>query len=196
MTDSPCARVLVVDDDRAVGMVVSALLTQAGHQTRFVSSGPEALAALAGGGVDIVISDVRMPGMDGMELLAEVRHEHLDVPVVLRTAHGTVSLAVEAMKTGAADFLTKPFGRDEGLFPVGKALRGAQAKAARELQRLGATSSRAGGARARFRPPSTARAHRQPRRSRRSGRAPSAPRSARHAPEPRATARSRRACSG
>jgi DNA-binding NtrC family response regulator len=131
MTAPPRARVLVVDDDRAVGMVLSALLTQAGHATRFVASGAEALAALASGGVDVVISDVRMPGMDGMELLGEVQRKHRDVPVILLTAHGTVSLAVEAMKAGAADFLTKPFDRDEVLFTVGKALRAAEPRAAR-----------------------------------------------------------------
>jgi two-component system response regulator AtoC len=119
------ARVLVVDDDRAVGMVLTALITQAGHQARYVGSGPEALAALASGGVDVIVSDVRMPGMDGMELLAEVQRKHRDVPVILLTAHGTVSLAVEAMKAGATDFLTKPFDRDEVLFTIGKALTGA-----------------------------------------------------------------------
>jgi DNA-binding NtrC family response regulator len=125
------AKVLVVDDDRAVGMVLTALLVQAGHQARYVGSGPEALAALASGGIDVVISDVRMPGMDGMELLAEVQRRHRDVPVILLTAHGTVSLAVEAMKAGATDFLTKPFDRDEVVFTIGKALRSVEAQSAR-----------------------------------------------------------------
>ena len=120
------ARVLVVDDDRAVGMVLSALIGQAGHQARYVGSGAEALAALAGGGVDVIVSDVRMPGMDGMELLTDVQKRHRDVPVILLTAHGTVSLAVEAMKAGATDFLTKPFDRDEVLYTIGKALAGAK----------------------------------------------------------------------
>jgi len=123
------ARVLIVDDDRAVGMVLTALISQAGHQARYVGSGPEALAAMAGGGVDVIVSDVRMPGMDGMELLAEVHKRHRDVPVILLTAHGTVSLAVDAMKAGATDFLTKPFDRDEVLFTIGKALTGAKAAA-------------------------------------------------------------------
>ncbi len=120
------ARVLIVDDDRAVGMVLTALIAQAGHQARYVGSGPEALAALAGGGVDVIVSDVRMPGMDGMELLSEVHKRHRDVPVILLTAHGTVSLAVDAMKSGATDFLTKPFDRDEVLFTIDKALTGAK----------------------------------------------------------------------
>jgi DNA-binding NtrC family response regulator len=124
-------RILVVDDDRAVGMVLTALITQAGYSARFVMSGVDALAALTGGGFDAVLSDVRMPGMDGMELLAEVQKKHRDVPVILLTAHGTVSLAVEAMKAGASDFLTKPFDRDEVLFTLGKCLT----KVKREAQR-------------------------------------------------------------
>jgi DNA-binding NtrC family response regulator len=126
MSSPTRARVLVVDDDRAVGMVLTALIAQAGHQARYVGSGAEALAALASGGVDVVVSDVRMPGMDGMELLAEVQRKHSDLPVILLTAHGTVSLAVEAMKSGATDFLTKPFDRDEVLFTISKALTGAK----------------------------------------------------------------------
>ena len=124
-------RILVVDDDRAVGMVLTALITQAGYSARFVMSGVDALAALTGGGFDAVLSDVRMPGMDGMELLSEVQKKHRDVPVILLTAHGTVSLAVEAMKAGASDFLTKPFDRDEVLFTLGKCLT----KVKREAQR-------------------------------------------------------------
>jgi DNA-binding NtrC family response regulator len=116
------ARVLVVDDDRAVGMVLASLLKQAGHEAHHVASGEEALAALASRGIDLVISDVRMPGMDGMELLGEVKQRAPDVPVVLLTAHGSVPLAVEAMKAGAADFLAKPFDKDEVLFTVEKAM--------------------------------------------------------------------------
>src|SRR5262249_9938567 len=67
-------------------------------------------------------SDLRMPGMDGMELLSRVTAEHPGVPVVMLSAHGTVPLAVEAMKRGAADFVQKPFDRDELLFVVKKAL--------------------------------------------------------------------------
>ena len=124
-------RILVVDDDRAVGMVLTALITQAGYSARFVMSGAEALAALTGGGFDAILSDVRMPGMDGMELLAEAQKRHRDVPLILLTAHGTVSLAVEAMKAGAADFLTKPFDRDEVLFTLSKCLT----KVKREAQK-------------------------------------------------------------
>jgi DNA-binding NtrC family response regulator len=125
------ARVLVVDDDRAVAMVLASLLEQAGHDAHRVGSGEEALAALASRSIDLVISDLRMPGIDGMELLAEVKQRAPDVPVLLLTAHGSVPLAVEAMKNGAADFLQKPFDRDEVLFVVDKALRASKHAAER-----------------------------------------------------------------
>ena len=124
-------RILVVDDDRAVGAVLAALLAQAGHEARHVASGEEALAALLSGRTDLVLSDVRMPGMDGLELVGEVKKRWPDVPVILLTAHGSVAMAVEAMKAGAADFLQKPFDRDEVLYAVKKALAGAEGPAAR-----------------------------------------------------------------
>jgi DNA-binding NtrC family response regulator len=125
------ANVLVVDDDRAVGTVLVALIAQAGHEARAVSSGAEALAALASRAIDVVLSDVRMPGMDGLELLGEVRKRAPGVPVILLTAHGNVPLAVEAMRAGAADFLLKPFDRDEVLFAIEKAARASEAASKR-----------------------------------------------------------------
>ncbi len=129
--NSGAVSVLVVDDDRAVGMVLDALLRQAGYASRHVMSGEAALAALASKPVDVVLSDVRMPGMDGMELLTEVKKRMPGVPVLLLTAHGTVPLAVEAMRAGAADFLQKPFDREEVLFAVDKAAQGARVALAR-----------------------------------------------------------------
>jgi DNA-binding NtrC family response regulator len=125
------AKILVVDDDRAVGMVLAALLTQAGYDAQHVSSGEQALAALAGRRLDAILSDVRMPGMDGLELLAAVKKRAPEVPVILITAHGTIPLAVEAMKAGAAEFLLKPFDKDEVVYTIGKALAGAEARAQR-----------------------------------------------------------------
>ncbi len=116
------SRVLVVDDDRAVAMVLSGLLRQAGYHVRTALGGNEALAVMVSGDVDVVLSDVRMPDMDGMELLAQIKKRNSDVPVVLLTAHGSVPLAVEAMKAGAADFLQKPFDKDEVVFVIGKVL--------------------------------------------------------------------------
>src|SRR5262245_19289251 len=120
--DPEKAHVLVVDDDRAVGLVLVGLLKQAGHDASHVASAEEALARVASRPVEVVVTDLRMPGMDGMELLERLHERAAGVPVILLTAHGTVQTAVEAMKKGAADFLTKPFDRDEVIYTVGKAI--------------------------------------------------------------------------
>jgi two-component system response regulator AtoC len=121
-TVTEATRVLIVDDDPALGIVLEALLRQAGMSADVVKSGEAALAAVEAGIYDAILSDVKMPGMDGMELLKRLATRCPDVPVILLTAHGTVPLAVEAMKRGAADFLLKPFERDEILFVIRKAL--------------------------------------------------------------------------
>jgi two-component system, NtrC family, response regulator AtoC len=119
---APIATVLVVDDDPAVGKVIGAQLGQAGIHADYARSGQEALDLLARRPIDVMVTDLRMPGMDGMELLANAAAQWPEVPVVMMTAHGTVPLAVEAMKRGAADFVMKPFDREEFLFVVKKAL--------------------------------------------------------------------------
>ncbi|GEN05326.1 two-component system, NtrC family, response regulator AtoC [Myxococcus fulvus] len=132
MSESLKGTVLLVDDDPAVAKVLGALLGQAGLATHTARNGTEALALLERWPVDVVVSDVRMPGMDGMQLLAEMGRLWPDVPVILITAHGTVPLAVEAMKAGAADFVLKPFDREEILFTIRKALLRAQGEATNE----------------------------------------------------------------
>ena len=114
--------VLVIDDDAAIGKVLVALLKQGGLDVRFAPSAEAGLAELEAQPVDLVLSDVRMPGMDGMALLDEVQAKYPDIPVVLLTAHGSVALAVEAMKRGAADFVQKPFEKEEVLFAASRAL--------------------------------------------------------------------------
>ncbi|HLM43411.1 MAG TPA: sigma-54 dependent transcriptional regulator [Myxococcaceae bacterium] len=114
--------VLLVDDDPAVAKVLGALLVQAGLTVHTAKSGAEALALLGQKPIDVVVSDVRMPGMSGLELLAEVTRTWPGVLIVLMTAHGTVPMAVEAMKAGALDFILKPFDREEILFSIRKAL--------------------------------------------------------------------------
>ena len=127
----------MVDDDPAVAKVAVSLLRQAGFASEAVKSGAEALAALERRPIDVVVTDLRMPEIDGMELLAKVVAEYPDVPVVMMTAHGTVPTAVEAMKCGAADFLLKPFDREELLFVVRKAVTAARHAQSR-LPRAGA----------------------------------------------------------
>jgi two-component system response regulator AtoC len=118
----PAGSVLVVDDDEAVGTVLVALLEQAGMTASHVPNGEAALRSLEGAPADVVVTDLRMPGMGGMSLLAKIAERWPDVPVVVLTAHGTVPLAVEAMRAGAADFLLKPFDRDQIVFVVRKVM--------------------------------------------------------------------------
>ena len=121
---SDAASVLVVDDDEAVGKVLAALLVQDGLRATWVGSAEAALATLEKKVFDLVLSDVRMPGFSGLDLLKLVKLKWADMPVILITAHGTVPMAVEAMRDGAADFMLKPFNREEVLFVVKKALAG------------------------------------------------------------------------
>ena len=118
--------ILVVDDDDAVAVVLTSLLQQAGFESVACSSGASALEVLKKRDFDVVITDLKMPKMDGMQLLAEIRQHDANQPVLMLTAHATIELAVEAMRLGAHDFLLKPFDREELLFVVDKAIRKAQ----------------------------------------------------------------------
>ena len=116
------SHILIVDDDRAIGTVLAALLGQAGMASTYASSGQQALSLLETRPFDAVLTDLRMPGMDGMDLLRAVNARWQGLPVVMISAHGTVQLAVEAMRAGAADFVLKPFEREEIVFVLRKAL--------------------------------------------------------------------------
>jgi DNA-binding NtrC family response regulator len=118
--------VLVVDDDVAVGTVLVALLVQAGMKAAHVTSGAAALQTVEDRPPDVIVTDLRMPGMDGMQLLAHLTARRPEVPVIVLTAHGTVPLAVDAMRAGASDFLLKPFDREQIVYVVKKAIVAAQ----------------------------------------------------------------------
>jgi two-component system response regulator AtoC len=118
--------VLIVEDDSAVATVLAALLTQAGMNATGVATAEAALKTLSRSPVDVVITDLNMPGMHGMDLLARIVHEWPEIPIIVLTGHGTVPIAVEAMRAGAADFLLKPFDRDQIIFVVRKALHSAR----------------------------------------------------------------------
>ena len=104
MTD----RILLVDDDPSLLRVTEKQLSDAGCEVVAVGDSAAALARFEEGGVDLLLTDIQMPGMDGLELLGEIKRRDAAAPVVVITAHGTVERAVSAMKTGAFDFLEKP----------------------------------------------------------------------------------------
>ena len=114
--------ILLIDDDASLRRVVEYNLREDGFAVVTVPSGDEGLAAFEAQAVDLVLSDVRMPGIDGVHLLLRIKALKPDVPVVLLTAHGTIASAVEAIKLGAFDYLTKPFDRDRLKATVRKAL--------------------------------------------------------------------------
>jgi DNA-binding NtrC family response regulator len=107
------ASILIVDDEKNIRTHLDSYLRSLGHRVEGTASGEEALAALARAPVDVVLSDVRMGGMDGLALLGEIRRQRADVVVVLMTAYGTVPQAVEAIRAGAYDYLVKPFSLDQ-----------------------------------------------------------------------------------
>ena len=115
------ATVLIADDESNLRKVLCALLARDGHETVAVPSGEAALEMIRAGGIDILITDLRMPGMDGLALLRAVKGIDPALPVIVITAHGSVDTAVSAMKEGAFDYITKPFDRDELKLAVRKA---------------------------------------------------------------------------
>src|ERR1700733_11566608 len=108
------ARILVVDDQEMIRDSLAATLVREGHEVIAAGDGPAAVSKLSSGTrFDLLISDMKMPKMTGIELLAEAKRLRPDMPVVLMTAFATVSTAVEAMKLGAYDYIQKPFNGDE-----------------------------------------------------------------------------------
>ncbi len=113
---------LVADDESNLRKVLGALLRRQGYRVTTVSDGEEALLKLSETHFNAVITDLRMPRLDGMSLLKKIQERSSDLPVIIITAHGTVDTAVEALKLGAFDFITKPYDRDELKRVVRKAL--------------------------------------------------------------------------
>ena len=103
------SRILVIDDNETMRSGIGLVVERMDHEAILAASGPEGLECLLAEEADLVITDFRMAQMNGLEVLAAVREVHPDTDVILITAHGTIEIAVEAIKGGAADFITKPF---------------------------------------------------------------------------------------
>ena len=100
---------LIVDDEKNIRLALSMALEQLDIPVETAASGEEALEKIAAGDYGVMLLDLRMPGLDGMEVLRRVAHERPEIKVIIITAYGSIDLAVEAMKLGAVDFLQKPF---------------------------------------------------------------------------------------
>ncbi|MCU0957625.1 MAG: sigma 54-interacting transcriptional regulator, partial [Hydrogenophaga sp.] len=120
--DAARARLLVVDDDPDMLRLLSMRLSAAGYQVTAVGSAEAALSQLDIDRPQLVLSDVRLPGKDGLTLFDEIRARHPSLPVILLTAHGTIPDAVEATARGVFGYLTKPFDARELLDKIGQAL--------------------------------------------------------------------------
>lgn len=116
-------KVLVVDDELNMRLVLGAMLKKEGYDVASAADGREALEILKSGRIAVVITDLKMPRIDGMELLRRITEHYPEVPVVMITAHGTVATAVEALKKGALDYVTKPFELDELKNVIAKAVK-------------------------------------------------------------------------
>ena len=114
--------VLIVDDEPRILPLLSNLLKTNGMESMSARDGTHALKVLADHTFDCIVSDIRMTPMDGMELFRNVRTSHPEIPFVLLTAYGTVETAIEAMRLGAFDYLTKPFKIDDFLTVIQRAI--------------------------------------------------------------------------
>lgn len=114
-------RVLVVDDEKNMGLVIQAMLDRAGFEVMCFHEPKEAMDLIESEELDVIVTDLYMPGFGGMEVLAHAKRHQPQVPVVMITAFGTIESAVSALKNGAFDFITKPFDQSELLTVIEKA---------------------------------------------------------------------------
>ena len=115
-------RILVVDDQRNMRATTAMILREAGHSVEEAEDGSAGIRRVAEESFDVVLTDLRMPEVDGMDVLRTVQRVAPETQVIVMTAYGTIESAVEAIRRGAYDFLAKPFKEDELLLRVGKAV--------------------------------------------------------------------------
>ena len=133
------ARICVIDDKELIRDSLQATLSREDHEVTAFGDPVEALEALKGGAFDLILSDLKMPRMDGIALIREMRAANCDTPVIVMTAYGTVASAVEAMKLGACDYIQKPFDAEAIAVLVDRALQ--HSRLARENEALRASLS-------------------------------------------------------
>ena len=107
------SEIWIAEDDRSLRLVMEKAISREGLEVRSFETGDDLLSALKGSQPEIIISDIRMPGIDGLELLKEIYAKHGDIPVIITTAHSDLDSAVAAYQGGAFEYLPKPFDLDE-----------------------------------------------------------------------------------
>jgi two-component system response regulator FlrC len=138
MSEQTAASVLVIDDDEGVRAFLVDALTDAGYDVAQAADGEAALGLIAARAFHVALTDLRMPGMDGLAVLRELRLQHPETEVIMLTAHGSIATAVDAMKEGAFDFLQKPVGSPAELRAVvGRAVERHRLRAFREMRATG-----------------------------------------------------------
>ena len=126
--------ILVVDDEKNYPLILGAVLEEEGFEVLTANSGAEALEILETSDVDLVLTDMKMPVMDGIDLLEKIKIRDSELPVIMMTAHGTVDKAVEAMEKGAYSYILKPFDNERLIIYVNKAI--AMYRVVKENRRL------------------------------------------------------------
>ncbi len=117
-------KLLVVDDEPDMLKLLSMIIREKTPYEVTTTNNPlEALELAKGGGFDLVLADLKMPGLDGMELLDAIKNVDENIPVIIITAYGTVESAAEAIEKGGFDFITKPFRKEQILFTIDRAIK-------------------------------------------------------------------------
>ena len=117
-------KILIVDDEPDMLKLLSMILREKTPYEITTTNNPiEALELAKKGTFDLVISDLKMPGLDGLELIDAIKRVDADIPIIIITAYGTVESAAEAMQKGGFDFITKPFRKEQILFTIDKAIK-------------------------------------------------------------------------
>jgi len=127
------ARILIVDDEKAVRESLEELLILEDYQVDSAASGEKALELLGEKDIDLLLLDIKMPGVDGVEVMKQTKKYHPDTKVIVITGHGSLESAIEAIRSGAEDYLLKPYDTGDILASIGKALSEKAAKQRKEL---------------------------------------------------------------
>lgn len=131
------AAVWIVDDDESIRWVLERALTRQGYQVRAFPGASDCMAALADGTPDAIVSDIRMPGQNGIDLLKRIKDQHAKLPVIIMTAYSDLDSAVSALQGGAFEYLPKPFDVADAIALIGRAVSEAQSVAQPEQEESG-----------------------------------------------------------